>query len=177
VNRSLFLFDIDGTLIRSFMRDGGQDQDYDLIEVLPGRSVALEALRGDGHDVALVTNQAGVAFGYQTTADVRRKLQRVLKALGLGGGIRTTEGERCSPPPVAYVSFAHPKATIDLFLSDSDWRKPGGGMIRQAMLDHDVSAASTTFVGDMDSDQAAAEAAGVRYMHADDFFELGMAIG
>lgn len=171
---SLYLFDIDGTLIRSFMREGGQAEDYGLVEVLPKRRSALDALRAAGHSVALVTNQGGVAFGYQTKGEVAHKLGRVLTALGLPGEARCIAGRpRRRPPPSLYVSLVHPKAKDPAYRCDAgdDWRKPGGGMIRQAMRDHSAWPEATKFIGDMDSDRLAAGATGVRYQDAGEFFE------
>lgn len=175
----LYLFDIDGTLVRSFMREGGAiSQSYDLVELLPGRRERLESLRGRGHQVALVTNQGGVAFGYQSVARVLDKMGRVLDALGLHDG--TSGFPLCCGPDcdtqqrLLYVSLGHPNAKVSEWqtATDDDWRKPGGGMLRKAMADHGQAPECTVFVGDMDSDRAAADAAGVSYSDAVSFFGL-----
>jgi HAD superfamily hydrolase (TIGR01662 family) len=174
----LYLFDIDGTLIRSFMREGGggASQAYDLVEVLPGRRERIEALRGRGHHVALVTNQGGVAFGYQTLDQVLDKMGRVLVALGLSdepAGFPFCIGSSADiRPRLLYMSLGHPNARIPLWrnVGYDDWRKPGGGMLRKAMADHAHPPDLTVFVGDMDSDRLAAEHAGVPYSDAESFF-------
>ena len=54
-----------------------------------------------------------------------------------------------------------------------DWRKPGPGMIRQAIKAARVSPFSlgkVLMVGDMDADEGAAKAAGVRFKRAPEFF-------
>lgn len=174
----LYLFDIDDTLIRSFIRETKQRQDYEKVEVLPGRKERLEELRQLGHDVALVTNQGGIAFGYQTKTEVNSKMFLVLEELGFPkheGLFVACQGRRengSSDHPVIYMSLKHPKAKIEEFLCDpvDDWRKPGGGMLRQAMADYGVTADKVTFVGDLDTDRLAAAAAGVRYMDVEEFF-------
>lgn len=179
----LLLFDIDGTLIRSFL-EGGADaepDDYDVVEVLPGRRERLDALRAEGHHLALVTNQGGVAFGYQSVEQVVAKMAAVLAACGWATrhpspSLPTGYAMCCAPESSddggrdAYVSFEHPKATEPGYKSDGGWRKPGAGMLRQAMHDYGASLVSTIFVGDMDSDRAAARAAGVIYVDAERFF-------
>lgn len=205
---SLFLFDIDGTVVRSFMREGkggarATAGDYDTVEVLPGRRELLDRLRADGHRLALVTNQGGVAFGYQTVPQVLVKLGRVLGELGfdpypvplareshydavvpaiLGrfADPRATfvacfvpeERGKVTSPPHAYVSMGHPNAKVSDWRDPEgfDWRKPGGGMIRQALADYGSAPEHATMVGDMDSDRLAAEAAGVAYIDAAEFF-------
>lgn len=157
----LLVADLDDTLVVSHLRAGAPRADYGLVDPLPGRASRLRALLDDGHRVAIATNQAGVSHGYQTEAEVWAKLAAALEALGL------PESTRC------YVCFAHGSKPI---LGDGpEWdlncRKPAPGMLLRAMADHGVEREETVFVGDMESDRlAAAEAAGVRYADADEFF-------
>lgn len=187
----LYLFDIDGTLIRSFLREKGADINsgvkepvdlYDKIEVLPGRKERLEELRARGDEIALVTNQGGVAFGYQTLDQVARKFRGIWEALEVPIGPLSImyfpmerPAECVTDKPIIYVAFAHPHAKIPQWKCEegSDlyrWRKPGGGMILQAMADHDSTPGSTVFVGDLPTDEGAANAAGCWFAWADDFF-------
>jgi D-glycero-D-manno-heptose 1,7-bisphosphate phosphatase len=172
---TLFLFDMDGCLVRSYLREGAPrtPENYALVEVLSGRREKLERLRADGHIVAIVTNQGGVAFGYQTQHEVYEKLATVLDELGLPVAVCGTPPPNMAAPRCAYVSFGHPKATVKRWLvpPEDDWRKPGGGMLRQAMTDYGATPEDTVFIGDMDSDRAAAKAAGVRYVDVEEFFK------
>jgi D-glycero-D-manno-heptose 1,7-bisphosphate phosphatase len=173
----LFCFDIDGTLIRSFLREGAGRHMFDAIEVLPGRIEKLTELRDTGALIALVTNQGGVAFGYQTEEQVRQKLRRVAGALDLDASIWITSGatDVTALPALAraYVAYEHPKAKLPEHRSETGWRKPGPGMLAQAMVDFGVRPDRVLFVGDMDSDREAAAAAGVEYVDAADFFGSG----
>jgi len=172
----LYLMDIDGTVVRSFMREsgGGAAQEYDLVEVLPGRRAALDQLSADGHAVALVTNQGGVAFGYQTQDQVIAKMMRICEALGLPVSEAKWGADNLGPASV-YVSFGHPQARVAEWRTDpdDDWRKPGGGMIVEAIRDYRVDKGRTVFVGDRASDEQAAVAAGVVYIDAVEFFGPG----
>lgn len=192
----LLALDIDGTVIRSFMREGGKRADYDIVELLPWCAagtpwpVPSGWQEGEGFQVVLVTNQGGVAHGYQTVAQVCSKIMRTFDAL-FGGRdmLWANDCIRCGPArddlldwrglpfggvrrPRAYVAFGLKDARLPRFKIDADdpWRKPGPGMLRAALRDYDVSAEDALFVGDMDSDRGAAEAAGVPYMDAADFF-------
>jgi D-glycero-D-manno-heptose 1,7-bisphosphate phosphatase len=156
----LYMFDIDRTLIRSFLREGGDRSIFDLVEVLPGRREKLAALADEGARFALVTNQGGVAFGYQTTRQVFDKLGVIVAAFN---------AFYLRPVSVHYC-FTHPKATVEAYKVDSARRKPGPAMLLEALEAHDVNGLASVFVGDMDTDQQAAEAAGVRYVDAAEFF-------
>lgn len=170
----LYIFDFDGTLIRSFMREEAGKHGtelkadvYDVVEVLPGRAEALRRLLTvEGHALAAATNQGGVAFGYQTVGQVALKMERVVEALGL----------QPYEMPV-YVCHHHPKATAD----PDHWRDPAGcqrrkpapGMLLEAMNDLGFSTRQTVYVGDMDTDKLAAGAAGIAYVDAEEFFAEG----
>lgn len=183
---SLFVFDLDDTIIVSFMRRGraGDEtpaQRYAKVELLPGRRDALARQLKAGDQVAFATNQGGMAMGYQTIDDVERKMCRVLDVLGFGRPLSyplskapcirydTRSGVRL------YVAPGHPNARVagldtaqHIFM-----RKPGPGMLLKAMVDYGCAPAQTTFVGDMDSDRDAAYRAGCAFSFAADFFEDG----
>lgn len=172
----LFLFDMDGTLIRSFMREQGGSKSptydnsmYDSVEVLPGVREKLDALRAEGHSIGIVTNQGGVAFGYQTREQVNRKLYSAMQALGFEpDGHRPETGKFFT----AYVCFHHANATVEEY-RDPDGcarRKPSGRMIEEAMWDFNVDPSKTVYVGDLPTDKIAAHQAGVGFEWASDFF-------
>lgn len=158
----LYLFDLDGTLIRSFLREGALEHDYDDVELLPGRLERLRDLAGEDRYVGfgLVSNQAGVAMGYQTEEQVWAKIGRVLTEFRFFFG----------HPFSVHVAMHHPDAKLEQWRADDGRRKPGGGMIFEAIRAHIVMAEDTVFVGDMVSDMEAAAAADVTYFDADEFF-------
>lgn len=198
----LYCLDVDGTLVQSFLRDGGRCDrchgrrvvamydgpalgpamsrseeagrgrevpcpdcvaSYDRVELLPGRAGVLWRLaRQPGARFALVTNQGGVAFGYQTKEQVGRKLAAVASACDFFYG----------KPFTVHVAFGHPNATIDEYRAPElvEKRKPGPRMLYDALRAHDVHAHQAVYVGDMDTDLQCAEAAGVTFAYADDFF-------
>lgn len=162
----LYCFDVDGTLIRSFMREGVErtPENYMKVEMLPRRREKLATLR---HlrtlpHFALVTNQGGVAMGYQTPGEVRGKMGRVLAECEFFHG----------RPISVHIAMHHPKARLPAWQEHPgiERRKPSPGMIYEAMMAHDVPRRKTIMVGDMDADEEAATAAGVGFMHADEFF-------
>jgi D-glycero-D-manno-heptose 1,7-bisphosphate phosphatase len=163
VSLMLVMMDVDDTLIVSFMRrgKGGADPVYDLVEVLPGRVEKIRELAIDDHSFALITNQGGVAMGYQNETQVAAKLVRVVDAF---------DGFHGQPYSV-HVCYTHPKATVLKYQADSPLRKPGPGMLLKAMEAHGCDRSEAVFVGDMPTDELAAQAAGVKYVDAEEFFK------
>jgi D-glycero-D-manno-heptose 1,7-bisphosphate phosphatase len=159
----LTMLDIDGTLCRSFLREGGQRADFDLVEFLPFRQARLRALADEfGACFALVTNQAGVAMGYQTDYQVHAKIGRILAGLEFFYG----------RPHSVHVCFTHDKPKLAHYTTQpgDDRRKPGPGMLLEAMRVHGTGRTASRFVGDMQTDEQAAAAAGVEYVDAQAFF-------
>ena len=167
----LYLFDMDGTLIEGHLDrvpdgKGGEvfteTKPYGDVVVLPGRREKLDRLRAEGNVVHIVTQQGGVAFGHQTYQEVVDKLARVMTALG-------------HPPEhegdwwITYC-LAHPEATVEEYRKGGERRKPSPTMLFEAMQEYGRSPHETVFVGDLPTDREAAEAAGVRYYDAEEFF-------
>jgi histidinol phosphatase-like enzyme len=114
----------------------------------------------------LVTNQGGVAFGFQTKEQVWEKLGRIVTALDFFYG----------QPFSVHVSLYHPDATVPEWRCEagslaSQRRKPSGRMLVEAMERHRVDQLTTVMVGDLDTDHQAADAAKVVYYDAKEFFQ------
>lgn len=155
----LYLFDLDGTLISGYM--DRPDRDFTQWAALPGRQEYLAQLRIHDHQVGIVTNQAGVAFGHVTEADVSTKLLAVLTALNLP----------LSTP--IRVCYAHPTAPLAAYRDPAllARRKPSGAMIREMVaLYPEQAAQGVLYVGDRPEDEAAARDADVTFAWARDFF-------
>jgi len=153
----LYLCDLDGTLITSYMDNPGRD--YHVWQPLPGRGLKIRALRRAGHTVGVVSNQGGVAFGKITEADWEQKIGEVCAWLGIDW-------------EAVYVCFADARSS-DLRYNDPREvrrRKPSGAMIVEAMQRWGYGFEQTVFIGDRTEDQQAAADAGVRFQWADQFF-------
>ena len=112
----LYLFDLDGTLITSYMDN--PDRDYHTWQPLPRRGRRIAELRQAGHIVGIITNQAGVAYGFISEQDYNDKIADVCYRLRLDW-------------QAVYVCLdkAGPR------------RKPSGEMIREAIRDYPAHAA------------------------------------
>jgi D-glycero-D-manno-heptose 1,7-bisphosphate phosphatase len=145
--KAVFL-DRDGTLIRDYAHGSDPTQ----TQPLPGVVEALDALQSAGYLLVVVTNQSGVARGFYSVAEAKAAgahLAAVLKAAGV-----SLDGY--------YLSPYHRDGRIPRFSKDSEWRKPGPGMLAQAAQDLDIDLAASWTLGDNLSDVEAGMAAGGR---------------
>ncbi len=135
--------DRDGTVIEEVGHLGEPER----VVILPGVPEALRKLSDKGFALVLVTNQAGVARGLFTEADVQavnRRTEELLEAADV-----SLDG--------TYYCPHHPD-----FTGPCDCRKPGPGMLRSAARDLDLDLERSWMVGDHPSDAGAARAAGAR---------------
>lgn len=163
----LYAFDVDGTLIRSYMRErpGGRRPvatDYDIVTPLPNRINRIAELARSGGRFAIVTNQGGVAMGYNSVPQVQRKMGAVLAAFDFFLG----------QPISVHIACGHPNARVEWARQPEEVRrrKPSPVMLQEAMRAHGMPRTRVAYVGDMDTDRAAAEAAQVAYFDAEEFF-------
>lgn len=169
------MFDLDGTLITSYM--DRPDKAFAPVELLPGVAETWAHLRSEsGGNLAIITNQAGVAYGFQTKDATRAKLAAVGAALGYGcvelheGDDTVTLGTGARGAP----------GVLDIFVcyeKSGPRRKPEAGMLHESMARAAYDADETPnytqyvlYVGDRPEDQQAAANAGVPFQWAADFF-------
>jgi histidinol-phosphate phosphatase family protein len=151
----LLMLDRDGTLNRGLgNRPPNSPQE---IELLPGVGSRLREYAALGWRLVIITNQGGVAFGYQTELQARATHQALLDALPVA-----VDG--------SYLCFHHPEGTIPRYAVACPCRKPDPGAILKALADYQARPEDCLFVGDQDSDRQAAEAAGVPFRWAWRFF-------
>jgi histidinol-phosphate phosphatase family protein len=118
---------------------------------LPGALDALRLLTEGGYRLFVISNQAGVARGAMTEADLMAVEERMLADADAAG------------------------ARIDgAYYCRHDWdagcecRKPLPGMLFQAQRDHYLDLSRTPFIGDDDRDGQAAERAGTPFIQVTD---------
>ena len=106
-----------------------------------------------GFRLFVITNQAGIARGYYTTADYETLTAWMLDEFA-SRGIHIEQ--------VYYCPF-HATAGIGEYRQDSFDRKPNPGMILQAEAAFKLDLPGSVLIGDKDSDMTAGRAAGVGY--------------
>jgi len=153
----LYIFDKDGTLVTK--RGGGDPPIPSHVDeqiALPGVVEKCDALREAGHTLAIASNQGGVAFGYLKDREAGELMQHAADLIGAEGWS---------------MCVHHPKGTVAAYAIECPRRKPEPGMLLDLMRRMRFAAANTIYVGDMESDRQAAEAAGVQFVWASEFFE------
>ena len=155
---ALYIFDKDGTLVGG--ANGRPANKPNEQQPLPGVVAKIAALRAAGHKIAIASNQGGVAWGFISEAQARELVRDAAEKIG---GV---DFWRCC----CYDERAAAKNPGAPFARKSYRRKPAPGMLREIMRAAGASAEDTIMVGDQDSDRQAAEAAGVRFVWAADFF-------
>lgn len=121
------------------MVDVPYNGDPGLVRTMPGAKAVLDELRTRGLATGVLSNQAGVARGILTDADVANVNARIEELLG--------------PFDVWEVC---PHAAAD----GCTCRKPAPGMVHSACRRLGIHAAEAALIGDIGSDVQAAEAAG-----------------
>jgi D-glycero-D-manno-heptose 1,7-bisphosphate phosphatase len=124
--------------------------------LLPGVAETLRKvpwMSPGGPCVGLASNQDQVGYGLLSEHAARRLLEDL--ALAATGTV---------PPPQAIQLCPH---RLDV---GCECRKPAPGMLRRILAYYGVNSERTLFVGNSDTDRAAAHAAGVRYRGASGVF-------
>lgn len=140
-------------------RDGVLVEDVGLIlraadfRLLPGVPAGLRALHEAGFALVVVSNQAVVARGLLTEAELlalHHELQQRLE----GEGAPPLDGFRYCPH--------HPAATLPAYRVDCDCRKPRSGMLLSAASDLGLDLKASFMVGDRPTDIQAGAGADCR---------------
>jgi len=142
--------DRDGTIVD----DPGYLSDPDEVHLLPGAAEAIALLREAGGFVALVTNQSGIARGYMTRETVDRIHERMRAQL------RDTDPS--AELDALYLCPHLPPDKLPPGQAACDCRKPGPGMVLQALREHELAGLAGFVVGDKLSDLGLAQNVGAR---------------
>lgn len=146
------LLDVDGTLRRT---KSGEiyPRGPDDVELLEGRREVLRRFVDEGYRLFFVSNQSGIASGNVSKDAVESAFARTIELLDL---------------PVSEVAYCpHPAFPVGCFC-----RKPMPGLGIQLIRRHALDRGQLIMVGDMESDRDFARALGVRYVAAEEFFNV-----
>jgi len=159
----LYIFDKDGTLIENQFSDRPANSPGEQVP-LPGVVIRLADLREQGHTLAIATNQGGVAWGFISLSQAYRLVWDAAEKCGGMDAVSV-----CPYDARAIGARSRPS-----YACENDRRKPGPGMILGLARRLGYALDDVVFVGDQESDRQAAQAAGVRFEWAQDFFPGGL---
>lgn len=138
-------------------RDGTINQEVEYLHkpsdlvILPGVPAALRRLKEQGFQLVVVTNQAGVARGYYSEADVVRLHEYMNKLL-------SREGAEIDH---FYYCPHHPVHGIGAYKQSCHCRKPDTGMFEMAESCYQVDKSHSYMIGDKLLDTEAGQRYGV----------------
>jgi histidinol-phosphate phosphatase family protein len=137
--RGIVFLDRDGTLIEEV----GYLRDPSAVRILPGAAEALRLLSREGFLLAVVSNQAGLAKGIFTGAEMEAVHRRFVSAFGAEGIVFDA---------VEYCPH-HPEGTVAEYRRACACRKPGTALAEGILLRLRVPDSRPRFVvGDKMSD-------------------------
>ncbi|MCI4645501.1 MAG: HAD family hydrolase [Hyphomonadaceae bacterium] len=138
-------------------RDGVLNEDRGYVariadlEWVDGAMDCVARFKARGWFVFIVTNQTGIAHGLYTEADMQAVHKHLLTEFAAQGA----EIDR-----IYHCPF-HPDGNLARYARESLDRKPGPGMLLQAMAEFPVRREASFLIGDKPADIEAAHAAGV----------------
>jgi D-glycero-D-manno-heptose 1,7-bisphosphate phosphatase len=146
--RLAVFFDRDGTLNveRGYIRNLNQ------LELYPGVAQSVKRLNDAGILCLLATNQTGAARGFYDIEHIYALNNRVNQLLQEEAGATLN---------AMYYSPYYERGIVPEYTRQSDCRKPGTGMVKQALVDYpDVDLTHSFIVGDKATDVSFAHNAG-----------------
>jgi D,D-heptose 1,7-bisphosphate phosphatase len=155
--RPAVFFDRDGVL----NHDEGYTHKIEDLVWMPGAKAAVRAVNEAGWLAIVVTNQAGIARGKYTEADMHRFHEAMQLSLSEEGAYIDTFYHCPYHQDGIVAEFTHPDHTD---------RKPNPGMINRALAEWPINAEKSFLIGDREHDVIAAQRAkidGVLYQGGD----------
>lgn len=117
----------------------------------PEAPEAIAWLKSQGYLVIVVTNQSGIARGYYEETDMHALHDHMQVLL-----------QKHNAAIDAFYYCPHlPNGKVAVYAKECRCRKPGPGMIEQALAEYAIDRSRSFLVGDKVSDVQAAEAAGI----------------
>jgi len=157
------ILDYDGTIRRS--KSGRFIQSPEDIELLPGVEARIWEYRKNDFLVAGLSNQGGVAHGFKTLEQVAAEFKATHELFDV-----------C---PIEFLSFCPfmEDGTVETYSFRSLLRKPYyGGLVHieqeARMVGRIIDWDRSLLVGDREEDRQCAEAAGIRFEWAKEFFQF-----
>jgi D-glycero-D-manno-heptose 1,7-bisphosphate phosphatase len=112
------------------------------LKFIPGTIEAIKLLNKNNFKVVVVSNQAGIAYGYYLEKDAILFNQLMKEELELHD----------AKIDAIYYCPHHPNAKVEKYKLDCNCRKPKPGMLRRSEIDINIDLKRSFMVGDKKSD-------------------------
>ena len=132
------LLDRDGTI----NKETGHLHRIDEFEPLPGSLDALKLFMEKGIKIYVITNQAGIAKGLYTEENFRAFTAEMLRGFRSRGVVITD---------LLYCPH-HPEGSVPAYARECPCRKPGTGLLEEALRREGLAPEEAVLVGDKNSD-------------------------
>lgn len=170
----ILLLDKDGTLVKPASGAKFTNQPWDQV-ALPGVHSAIARFVADGYEPVIVSNQGGVEKGHKSIESAILEMRFALELFptvaeayfcpNFAGDVCWRVWGNCDEAHQIKYD-ANWSVVKDLGIS-GQFRKPGAGMLKLAIDIH--AAEDAVMVGDRSEDREAAEAAGMKFIDAEEW--------
>lgn len=143
--RAIFL-DRDGVI----NEDIGYAHRLDQLSLISGSGEAIARLNQAGYLVIVISNQAGIAYGYFTEDDMRAFNEALFIEIGKFG----------AHIDAFYFCPHHPTKGMGIYARECSCRKPAPGLLLHAAKEHGIDLESSYMIGDTWNDVEAGRRAG-----------------
>jgi len=138
----LIFLDRDGVINKDLNTYVSQHEDF---KFLPGVLGALKDLTKADYEIAIISNQAGIAKGIYTQEQLDEVNEKMIKAIEVAGA-KISRVEYC----------LHEDS------DNCDCRKPKTGLFKRVLDDKDINVKEIYFIGDKESDVIAGQRIGCK---------------
>lgn len=156
MNKALFL-DRDGTIIKEVKGNSPETLGYVLdveeVELIEGSASAIADARKMGYKIIVITNQSAIARGWLTIEKLDEINNRMLSLLKAENPEAIIDA--------LYFSPYHKDGKIKEYSIEHKSRKPGTGMIEEAVKEFNISLSDSFIIGDALSDMQTGVNAGL----------------
>lgn len=159
-SKALFL-DRDGTILKEIQSDNPSEPQSlgyliktEQVELIEGSAEAIAIACSLGFKIIVITNQSAIARGWLSIEELENINSRMSELL-------SKENDKAVIDDLFFSPYFK-EGTVKEYSVESNMRKPGTGMIDEAVKKHNIDLGSSYIIGDAYSDMKTGENAGIK---------------